>query len=676
MRAALHNIISEVSRVSHIRGVSTSSTVVDSRHNYNVAADAEQTNLAARMNEMGFAVYQAHEYHAWTSQNRGAHLQQMAKALKVTFHTPPSKSYENGRFIPGATLNPVDWIVANDKRSTAFVYQNTDGGPILKMLYGEFSDNIARAANTMTESGLEQGDTIALNMPRSPASQAIFYGAIAKGIKVVPIRTTDVEDRIADFMYATSVKVIFSTDHIHKGGKQHPMYEKMVAVRERMETAPPIVVLPSKGSEVTVALQERDRAYNSILSPDTQLTTVSLDPNEPIFYHQSSGTTSTPKIIPQTSLTIVKGGMDGHLALDVKPGDVVGGFFENAWVMGPMQDASAFLNGAAVALTPSPAVTKDGTDFIKQSGTTQIVIVPAFMEGDKGWIQSGFMHKGVNSLKYIGFTGAPSNPKYDLAASLIGLNNPEKRKPVRVSNYIGGTELGGGYGYQWTVETPKHGYFRPAFGMDYGVFDEHGSPTPQEQVGALYLLGADNAAAVGTSFTLANKDHFKEYQAGLPDSLRRTGRIHGDLAIESKDGTRNQGRADGIANIGGEKISAAQLQEPIDAMDLHSRGFGAAVVIFPKNKEGNEEIVIVVEGATKPAEQLQKEMQNVIRQNTHKGMRVAEVVLVDELSRGPGGKVSAKAIKQAYESGKIGSFVKRLDTESKEPESRIIQSKL
>ena len=128
-------------------------------------------------------------------------------------------------------------------------------------------------------------------------------------------------------------------------------------------------------------------------------------------------------------------------------------------------------------------------------------------------------------------------------------------KPV--IEYCGGTEIGGGY-LTGTVTLPcVPGTFNtPALGLDVVILDEDGTARRHR------AKCSSCRRRSASPNTLLNQDHHEVYFAGVPRGPRgETLRRHGDQMERLPDGGwRAMGRADDTMNLGGIKVSSAEIE--------------------------------------------------------------------------------------------------------------------
>jgi acetyl-CoA synthetase len=184
-----------------------------------------------------------------------------------------------------------------------------------------------------------------------------------------------------------------------------------------------------------------------------------------------------------------------------------------------------------------------------------------------------------------------------------------------------------------------------ALGLDFVILDERGIPADN---GEAFVV----APSIGLSNSLLNSDHHKIYFAGTPPGphgqvLRR----HGDEMQNLGDGYwRALGRADDTMNLGGIKVSSAEIEQALQSVPQVKET--AAIAISP---DGGPSRLIIYAACS--ADQslvkadLQNSMQDCIKRDLNPLFRIHDLVLVDALPRTPSNKVMRRVLRDRYLSG-------------------------
>ena len=183
----------------------------------------------------------------------------------------------------------------------------------------------------------------------------------------------------------------------------------------------------------------------------------------------------------------------------------------------------------------------------------------------------------------------------------------------------------------------------PTLGIDLVILDDDGIPA---DVGEVFLI----PPSIGMSTTLLNRDHHYEYYASAPDGDRVL-RRHGDQLRRSSDGLLQVlGRVDDTMNLGGIKVSSADLESAIgpiaDVAEV------AAIASAPPGGGPERLVVFAVptKGATPDPEKLRVAAQASIRNQLNPLFKVHDVVLIDALPRTASQKVMRRTLRDQYDS--------------------------
>lgn len=88
------------------------------------------------------------------------------------------------------------------------------------------------------------GDAIAINMPMTAEAVTIYLGVIYAGCAAVSIADSFAPSEISTRLHIAKAKAIFVQDVILRGGKAHPLYERVLKAQ-----GPTAIVLPAASSK-------------------------------------------------------------------------------------------------------------------------------------------------------------------------------------------------------------------------------------------------------------------------------------------------------------------------------------------------------------------------------------------------------------------------------------------
>jgi len=307
-------------------------------------------------------------------------------------------------------------------------------------------------------------------------------------------------------------------------------------------------------------------------------------------------------------------------------------------MMGPWLIFASLMNRATIALFYGSPTGPDFCRFVQDAKVTMLGLVPSLV---KAWRQADAT-KGIDwsRLKCFSSTGETSNQD-----DMFWLMS-QARGYRPVIEYCGGTEIGGGYICGTLVQPASPSTFTtPAFGLGVMIINERGEPTEQ---GELVII----PPSIGLSIKLLNKDHYQVYHAGMPkgphgETLRR----HGDeMQVLSGGFYRAQGRVDDTMNLGGIKISSAEIERCVN--EVAGVRETAAVAVSPTGGGPSLLVIYAVMGGEEKAENIKNKMQKAIKTLLNPLFRIHEVCPIDALPRTASNKVMRRVLRARYAQNK------------------------
>ena len=597
------------------------------------AEEIRASNLHALMRERGCATYE--ELFSWSVTRRMEFWGHLARRLRIRFARPwlavaDLSDLRAPRWFPGARLNIAESCFNAPAEAVAIVHQAEEGAPAA-VSYGELRALANRVANGLYAAGYQPGDRIALDLPMTAQAVAIYLGIVLAGCTAVGIADSFAAAEIGVRLRITGAKAIFTQDEMRRGGKVLPLYAKVLQAE-----APPAIVL-ARGSAPAAVSRRGDLRWEEFLSGDADFGPRPCDPEAATNILFSSGTTGEPKAIPWTHATPLKCAADGWLHQDIRAGDVAAWPTSLGWMMGPWLIYASLVNRAAMALFDGAPTGREFGEFVQRAGVTMLGVVPSLV---REWRRSGCM-EGLDwrAIRAFSSTGEPSNgDDYLYLMALAGY------RPV--IEYCGGTEIGGAY-VTGTVVQPSAptACTTPALGIDFLLLDAAGKPAAN---GEVFL----RPPSVGLSTTLLNQDHHAVYfdaapaPAGTSAPLRR----HGDqLERLAGGGYRIHGRVDDTMNLGGIKVSSAEIERVLNTVPGVKE---TAAVAVPPAAGGPGRLVIYAVpypgAADLPADELRARLQRALREQLNPLFRIHEAVPVPALPRTASNKTMRRVLRADY----------------------------
>ena len=591
-------------------------------------ATVVHANLTQFIASRGLASFE--DLHQWSVADPDGFWDEVIDKLSIQFVAPPTSARGSSDptdpdWLPNALMNIITSCLDHDPNSVAIISDSPVG--LDATTVGELSGLVAAFAAGFDERGFSPGDAVAIVMPMNKEAVVAYLGIAAAGGVVVSIADSFAPDEIAKRLSLTGAVAVVTQDRAERLGQSLPMYEKCI------EACAPQCIVVDTGAGTN--RRDDDVEWFDFIVPGVEFDPIARPAGAHTNILFSSGTTGEPKAIPWTQTTPIKAAMDGRYHQDIHEGDVIAWPTNLGWMMGPWLIYASLLNGAAMALYDDAPTTTGFVHFVEDAGVTMLGVVPSIVAA---WRNSGALQPGDwTSVRVLSSTGEASNPDdYRWFMDVAG--------GIPVIEYCGGTEIGGGYVTSTVLHPAVPGQFStPALGLDLVLIGEDGQPGDD---GEVFLV----PPSVGLSTELLNRDHDGVYYANLPD-IGRPLRRHGDQMERLENGNlRALGRVDDTMNLGGIKISSAELEGAIEDVAGVSE---AAAVAIPPAAGGPDRLVVfaVPVGDTIEADVLKVEMQQLIRSRLNPLFKIDKLVLIDALPRTASHKVMRRSLRAGFSEG-------------------------
>ena len=412
-----------------------------------------------------------------------------------------------------------------------------------------------------------------------------------------------------------------------------PLYQKVVAA------AAPMAIVLARQASLDAKLRVDDLSWEGFLSANDNFEAVPGEPDSPTNILFSSGTTGKPKAIPWTQTTPIKAAVDGHLHHDIHPGDAIAWPTNLGWMMGPWLIYASLINRATIAVYEGSPTNRGFGQFVQDAGVTMLGVIPSLVSR---WKTTDCM-RGLDwsAIETFSSTGECSNPD-----DMLFLMSLAGYRPI--IEYCGGTEIGGGYMTSTLLQPCAPATFTtPALGLAVVILDEQGHPADK---GELFIV----PPSIGLSTQLLNRDHHQVYFDCTP-SLRGASaplRRHGDRMERLFDGSyRALGRVDDTMNLGGIKVSTAEIERILNA-EAGIRETAAIAISPPEG--GPSQLVIyavVTPDTVQDSQTLKISLQTAIRQHLNPLFKICDLKIVETLPRTASNKILRRVLRQHPQMG-------------------------
>jgi acetyl-CoA synthetase len=598
-------------------------------------------NLSRLLSELDFQDLKS--FHQWSVKHYQEFWPLMTKKLNIQFKTLSdslcdiSQGVSTPRWFPGAKMNIVDSCFNAPSTATAIIYEDAHK-TIHKLTYGELDTLSSQIAHNLLNIGFQPGDYIGIAMPMTAYAVAIYLGIIKIGGIVVSIADSFSSEEIAVRLQITRAKAVFTQDILLRSDKRYPLYTKVARAGAAQIFVVPYTQSPQHPygqAELTdVTLRDGDIAWKEFLIlRSADIRTQACDPMSACNILFSSGTTGQPKAIPWNHTTPIKAASDAYLHQNILPGDVLTWPTNLGWMMGPWLIYAALINQASIALYTDVPKDRAFGEFVARAKVTMLGVVPTMVSS---WRQSQCM-EGLDwsSIKIFSSTGECSNPE-----DMLFLMSLANYQPI--IEYCGGTEIGGAYVSSTVIENNYPSLFTtPTMGLDFMILDEFGQPSDCGEVAII-------PPSIGLSTELLQGDHDATYYKNMPATADgRPLRRHGDQIRRLENGYfRIEGRIDDTMNLGGIKVSSAEIERVLTGFESISEV--AAIATSPPDN-GPSLLVIYAATSEHPDKQLTiREMQLKINQHLNPLFKIHDLVFIHELPKTASNKIMRRMLRKEY----------------------------
>src|SRR3954449_651725 len=448
-------------------------------------------------------------------------------------------------------------------------------GDTRDITYAELKDEVCRAANALSEIGVQTGDRIAIYMPMIPETVVAMLACARIGAPHTVVFGGFSSQALVDRIQDCAARVVITADGGYRRGAPAGLKP---AVDEALEQCPDgrnVVVVKGTGQALGEGgwTEGRDLWCDDVVArQSTEHTPEAFDAEHPLYVMYTSGTTGKPKGILHTTGGYLVGTSYTHWSVfDLKADtDVFWTAADIGWVTGHSYLVYGPLaNGATQVMyegTPDSPERGRWWRIIEEYGVTIFYTAPTAIRS--------FMKQGreipdrsdLSSIRVLGSVGEPINPEaYVWYRTVIGAD----RTPV-VDTW-------------WQTETgmimisPLPGVtagkpgsaMTPIPGVVADVVNDEGASVPDGSGGYL-VLKEPWPAMLRTLW--GDDQRFKDtYWSRFPGMY-----FAGDGAKKDEDGDIwLLGRVDDVMNVSGHRLSTTEIES---ALVSHPSVAEAAVV--------------------------------------------------------------------------------------------------
>jgi acetyl-CoA synthetase len=550
-----------------------------------------------------------------------------------------------------ASVNALDRHVEQGLGDRVAFYFEGEPGDSRTITYAQLLTEVKKAANALTELGINSGDRVAIYMPMIPESAIAMLACARIGAPHSVVFGGFSADALLSRIQDADAKLVITADGGFRKGSPFALKPAVdEALKGKHNVAHVLVVQRTK--QETVWNDKTDVWWHEIMSRQSEEHVAqSFDSEHPLFILYTSGTTAKPKGIFHTTGGYLTQAAFTHKAVfDLKPEtDVYWCTADVGWVTGHSYIVyGPLINGATqVMYEGTPDTPHKGRIFelIEKYGVTILYTAPTLIRTWMKWGDEFPRAHNLNSLRLLGSVGEPINPEaWMWYRDVIGGN----RCPIVDTWWQ--TETGGIMISPLPgVTATKPGSAMSAIpGISAVVVDDKGVPVAKGHGGFLIL---DKPWPGMLRGIWGEDERYKEtYWSRFPGIY-----FAGDGAKLDKDGAIwLLGRVDDVMNVSGHRISTTEVES---ALVSHESVAEAAVVGAHDAMTGQGIVAFVIlRGGMTHANgnELVAELRNHVAKEIGAIAKPRQILVVAELPKTRSGKIMRRLLKDVAENRQVG----------------------
>ena len=550
-----------------------------------------------------------------------------------------------------ASVNAVDRHVAEGNGDRIAFHFEGEPGDTRTISYAQLLADVSKAANALTEIGINSEDRVAIYMPLIPeAIVAMLACARIGAIHSVVFGGFSADALLSRIQDADATLVITADGGFRKGAAfaLKPLVDEAL----KGETNVANVLVVKRTGQETAWNEGRDIWWHDLVDRQNPTHTPEFfDSEHPLFILYTSGTTAKPKgIFHTTGGYLTQAAYTHKVVFDIKAEtDIYWCTADVGWITGHTYMVyGPLINGCTqVIYEGTPDTPHKGRVFevIEKYGVTILYTAPTLI---RTWMKWGdeFPNKfNLTTLRLLVSVGEPINPEaWMWYREVIGGSNcpivdtwwQTETGAIMISPLPGVTA------------TKPGSAMRPLPGISAKVVDDKGVEVGNGHGGFLIL---DQPWPSMLRGIWGETERYKEtYWSRFPGIY-----FAGDGAKLDDDGAIwLMGRVDDVMNISGHRISTTEVES---ALVSHEAIAEAAVVGAADELTGQAIVAFVIlRGGVAHADgdALVKELRNHVAKEIGAIAKPRQIMVVNELPKTRSGKIMRRLLKDVAENRAVG----------------------
>ena len=537
------------------------------------------------------------------------------------------------RWFPGVRLNYVDQILRNARTDRPAILHVSEDGDVAELSWHELLGRVGAFAQTLRSHGVQAGDRVVGYLPNIPEAVIAFLATASIGA-IWSACGQDYSAKAAlDRLGQLEPVVLVTADGYRYGGKAHDKREDVAALQAGLPTLRATML----ASELTA-------------QAETELETVPVDFDHPLWILFSSGTTGLPKGIMHGHGGVVLEHLKAiALQSDIGAEDTFFWYTSPSWMMWNFQVAGLLVGATIVCYEGSPNHPKPDTlwDIAARVGATVLGTSPGYV---LGCAKAGAVPRtehDLSSLRTVGITGSSLPP----SSSLWLRDNVGDR--VQVASISGGTDVVSAFiGGVRTVPVWPGELSAPYLGVALDAWDESGKPVRGE-VGELVITKPMPSMPISFWNDADGSRYRSAYFEMFPGVWR-----HGDwITITDHGSIIVHGRSDSTLNRHGIRMGSADIYQAVERLPE----IAEALVIGAEQPDGGYwmPLFVVLADDAELTDELRERIKRTIRDEVSPRHVPDEIIVAPGVPHTRTGKKLEVPIKKLFQGADAARVVEK-----------------
>ena len=567
----------------------------------------------------------------------------------LEWNSPYAKWFIGGKI--NASVNALDRHVAAGRGGRVAFHFEGEPGDTRTITYAQMLADVSKAANALTQIGINAGDRVAIYMPMIPEAAVAMLACARIGAVHSVVFGGFSADALLSRIQDADAKLVITADGGFRKGAAFALKPAVDEALKGKQNVEKVLVVKRTGQE-TAWNADRDIWWHELVdSQSSEHKPEFFDSEHPLFILYTSGTTAKPKgIFHTTGGYLTQAAYTHRVVFDIKPEtDVYWCTADVGWITGHSYVVyGPLINGATqVMYEGTPDTPHKGRMFeiVAKYGVTILYTAPTLIRTWMKWGDEFPKAHNLSSLRLLGSVGEPINPEaWMWYREVIGANNcpivdtwwQTETGAIMISPLPG-------------VTSTKPGSAMKAIpGISAVVVDDNANPVPNGHGGFLIL---DEPWPSMLRGVWGEDERYKETYWSRFKGIYFAGdgaKLDGEGAIWL------MGRVDDVMNVSGHRISTTEVES---ALVSHEVVAEAAVVGAADEMTGQGIVAFVILRGGIPhagGDELVKELRAHVTKEIGAIARPRQIMVVAELPKTRSGKIMRRLLKDVAENRAVG----------------------